>query len=62
MLEVIRNGQQVFLAKYNGDRHFTIHEVIPKGLIIAGNDLILAMSGDGGAKISDIVIFFQHEI
>ena len=38
---------------------YTWHEIVPKGALKpAGNELTLAVSGDGSVRFSDIVIFY----
>jgi hypothetical protein len=59
------NGTEVFNATYFNHGFFTIHEVIPAGLIKATGNIIQfkALSSDSGSvKIGDVIIWYQHAV
>ena len=61
--EVKINNASVFTATYNGGDFFTIHEVLPKGLLQhKQNWMLMWHKGGGKAHIGDIVLLYQHQI
>ena len=60
------NGTPVLLAKYSGGGFFTIHTVIDANVLKAKEpnsiQFIVTNLPSGSVRISDIVLWYQHEV